>query len=267
MGVGSGKLSSTTAGNSSIPSVTLCGVLDLEGEPVGEPLDCVAAGVVDGEPGVVGVGAGGDERGRVEPLADEGCPAFRVLRSSHHGQGAGQPAQVVVLGLAGDLGGRDGWKNFFAQWWYVGFGCCAGECGRVSFEGRPGDFLDLSDVVGDADDVGSGEDVADGCRDVGGAGWVRDGGEDLRDPCEVDAGGHCHEWCELVVEVSCDLVCSGDVECGHFLRQQREVIEDRGVVDGGDAGGDVEDLIDHELRFEDCQHARCLAEDRWRCAG
>ena len=51
--------------------VLLCGVPDLEGEPVAEPLECVAAGVVDGEPGVVGVCAGGDERGRLESLAEE----------------------------------------------------------------------------------------------------------------------------------------------------------------------------------------------------
>lgn len=87
--------------------VLLCGVLDLEREPVGEPLQCVAAGVVDGELCVVGVGAGGDERGGVESLAEECCQVFRVLCSGHRGQGTGQPAQVHVLALAGDLGGRD----------------------------------------------------------------------------------------------------------------------------------------------------------------
>lgn len=56
---------------SMLMGVLLCGVLDLECEPVGEPLDCVAAGVVDGEPGVVGVCAGGDERGGLEALAEE----------------------------------------------------------------------------------------------------------------------------------------------------------------------------------------------------
>ena len=95
--------------------VLLCGVLDLECEPVAKPLDGVAAGVVDGELCVVGVCAGGDERGGVESLADEGCQVFRVLRSGHRSQGTGQPAQVHVLGLAVDLRGRDGWGTFFAQ--------------------------------------------------------------------------------------------------------------------------------------------------------
>ena len=70
--IGEGWFSSVLLG-SMLMGVLLCGVQDLECEPVAEPLDCIAAGVVDGEPAVVGVCAGGDERGGLEALAGEGC--------------------------------------------------------------------------------------------------------------------------------------------------------------------------------------------------
>lgn len=73
--IGEGWFSSVLLG-SMLMGVLLCGVLDLECEPVAEPLDCIAAGVVDGEPAVVGVCAGGDERGRFDPLSDECCQVF-----------------------------------------------------------------------------------------------------------------------------------------------------------------------------------------------
>lgn len=57
----------------------LCGALDLDSEPVTEPLQGAAAGVVDGEFAVVGVRSGGVERGRFEALADEGCEVFCAL--------------------------------------------------------------------------------------------------------------------------------------------------------------------------------------------